>query len=112
VIRLATRDDVGEIARLIAPQGFEIDGENVAAVWEAWQVEGNSALVIPGKNCLLGVITLHKMTVLHRPKPVGRITSLGVDPLAQGQGYGHALVDAHDFYRHLGFKQTSFRFAR
>ncbi|NQU48488.1 MAG: GNAT family N-acetyltransferase [Planctomycetes bacterium] len=136
MIRLATREDVDEIARLIALQGFEIDGANVTAIWDAWQAEGNFSLVIPGKNSLLGVVTLHKMTVLHRPKPVGRITLLGVDPIAQGQGYGRALVeaaenilhhggceiievtsherrqDAHDFYRHFGFKQTSFRFAR
>lgn len=41
---------------------------------------------------LLGAITLHRMVVLHRAKPVGRITSLVVDPAARGRGLGRALV--------------------
>ncbi len=76
------------------------------------------------------------MIVLHRAKPVGRITSLAVDASAHGEGLGRALVlaaedamagagcgllevtsharrtDAHDFYRHLDYEQTSFRFAK
>lgn len=144
MIRHATPSDAAEIARLIAPQGFDISGESVAANWETWRAEGNFALVIPADNGgnnaeaqpLVGVITLHKMTVLHRPQPVGRITSLGVEPCAQGRGLGRELVDAgerelkklgcgvlevtshqrrkqaHAFYRHIGFEPTSFRFAR
>jgi GNAT superfamily N-acetyltransferase len=94
------------------------------------------ALVLQGEHSLLGVITLHRMVVLHRPKPVGRITSLVVDPSERGQGFGRALViaaestliqagcglievtsharrtDAHEFYRHIGYEQTSLRFAK
>ena len=108
----------------------------VASGWERWAAEGNSALVAEGEDSLLGTLTLHRMVVLHRPRPVGRITSLVVDPGARGRGLGRALVlaaeeaslregcgllevtshrrfsEAHDFYRHLAFEQTSLRFAK
>jgi len=135
-IRRATIDDAAELARLLSPLGYALTADSVAAVWEAWAVEGNWALVVAGEGSLLGVITIHHMVVLHRPQPVGRITSLAVDATARGQGLGRALVqaaeealaragcglvevtsharrtEAHDFYRHLGYEQTSFRFGK
>lgn len=135
-IRLATAADAAELARLLASLGYPTTADSVAAVWEAWAAEGNSALVVQSEHSLLGVITLHRMVVLHRPRPVGRITSLVVDPSVRGQGLGRALVaaaedalaragcglvevtsnarrtEAHDFYRHLAFEQSSLRFAR
>lgn len=135
-IRVATVEDAAELARLLSTLGYPILADDVAAVWGAWSKEGNSALVVEGDDLLLGAVTLHRMIVLHRPKPVGRITSLVVDPTARGQGLGRALMkvaedasvqagcgllevtsnarrtDAHDFYRHLAYKQTSLRFAK
>jgi GNAT superfamily N-acetyltransferase len=135
-IRLATIEDAAELARLLSPLGYPTTATEVAAVWDAWAAEGNFALVVRGKDSLLGTITLHRMVVLYRPKPVGRITSVVVDPSVRGQGLGRALVlagedalvragcgmveitshvrrtAAHDFYRHLGYEQTSFRFAK
>ncbi len=94
------------------------------------------ALVVQGEDSLLGTITLHRMFVLHRPKPVGRITSLIVDSAVRGRGLGRALVEAaedallqagcgllevtsharrteaHEFWRHLAYEQTSYRFAK
>lgn len=135
-LRLATADDAAELARLLSPLGYPLTAETVAARWEAWAAEGNFALVVEGERSLLGAITLHRMIVLHRPRPVGRITSLAVDPDARGRGLGSALVHAaeealaragcglievtsharrthaHDFYRRLAYEQTSFRFAK
>lgn len=135
-IRMATAEDASELARLVSPLGYPTTADAVAAVWETWTAEGNFALVVPGEDSLLGMITLHRMSVLHRPKPVGRITSLAVDPSVRGQGLGRALVRAaeealvragcgvlevtshvrrtaaHDFYRHLAYERTSYRFAK
>lgn len=128
--------DAAEIARLLSPLGYPASGEEVAARWADWEAQGNVALVVEGDDVLLGVITLHWMFVLHRAAPVGRISALVVDPAARGSGLGRALVhaaeaafartgcgwvevtshtrraEAHEFYRHLGYEQTSFRFAK
>jgi GNAT superfamily N-acetyltransferase len=76
------------------------------------------------------------MTVLHRPKPVGRISMLVVAKDRRGHGIGAELVAAaeawlgkqgcglievtsntkrmraHAFYERLGYARTSYRFAR
>lgn len=136
VIREATAADAAELARVLSGLGYPMSAGDVAARWKSWEREGNAALVIEADGGLLGVITLHRMTVFHRGRPVGRITSLAVDERARGRGYGRALVDAaedrfrragcgtvevtsharrveaHSFYLHLGYERTSYRFAR
>ena len=135
-IRVATLADAADIARLLTPLGYPVTTEEVAARWPAWEAEGNSALVVEEGATVVGLITLHRTTVLHRPAPLGRITSLIVDEGARGRGYGRALVaeaerelralgcalvevtshmrraEAHAFYQHLGYERTSYRFFR
>jgi GNAT superfamily N-acetyltransferase len=76
------------------------------------------------------------MQVLHRPKPVGRISMMVVEERLRGQGIGAALVraaeewlvgqgcglievtsniariEAHRFYEKLGYERTSVRLSR
>ena len=76
------------------------------------------------------------MAVLHRPRSVGRITSLVVDTSQRGTGIGRALVaaaeetlastgcglqkitsnmrlvGAHEFYEYLGYERASIRLAK
>ena len=76
------------------------------------------------------------MTVLHRPKPVGRISMMVVAEKERGNGIGAAMVAeaekrlavkgcglvevtsnikrlrAHGFYEKLGYERTSYRFAK
>lgn len=136
-VRPATDRDAPEIARLLTSLGHPTAAESVASRWGEWTASGNTALVVDGGDgTLAGVATLHHMVVLHRPKPVGRITALIVDETTRGRGVGRALVaaaeaelaragcglleitsnarlvDAHAFYEHLGYQRTSARFAK
>lgn len=93
-------------------------------------------LVALQDEVIVGLATLHATPVLHRPTPVARVTALVVSPAAQGSGAGRALMAAaerhfgetgyqrvevtsgpthaaaHDFYRHLGYRDQGVRFAR
>jgi len=134
-IRTANEGDAKQIARLLTELGHPTAAEAVAARWREWAAGGNTALVAARPDgTLVGVATTHRMVVLHRPKAVGRITSLVVDAGVRGQGIGRALVaaaehelaaagcgllevtsnqrrtEAHAFYEHLGYERTSLRF--
>jgi len=136
-IRTATESDKSELARLLVQLGRADDPGMVLSRWEAWRAEGNTALVaVRPDGTLSGVATLHITTPLHRPETMGRIHALVVDAPDRGHGIGRALVDeaervlaaagcalmeitshnslveAHAFYRHLGYDQTSARFAK
>lgn len=136
-IRQATVRDAAELARLLTQLGHPTDAARIEAFWDAWAAEGNAAYVAEGEGgALAGVITTHRMLVLHRPHPVGRVTSLVVEESLRGQGIGRALMaaaeralreagcglveitsnvkraDAHAFYESLGYERTSVRMAR
>jgi ribosomal protein S18 acetylase RimI-like enzyme len=92
-IRMARQDDAEEIARHLTLLGHATTAEEVRARWAEWRVEGNECLVAQNsQGSLDGLITLHRMVVLHRPHPVGRITALVVDRALRGSGVGRALV--------------------
>jgi GNAT superfamily N-acetyltransferase len=135
--RTATLADAPELARLLTLLGHDMAVGELEARWPDWAAAGNSALVAPGEQGgLLGVAVLHRMHVLHRPRPVGRITALIVDPSARGREVGRVLVEAgeaaleeagcglleitsnvrlveaHAFYEHLGYERSSVRFSR
>lgn len=140
-VRDATRSDAAELLRLLSQLGHEIPPGFDAARLVAFLASGEQVLVaaragsVPGSP-LLGAATLHVTPMLHRPGPVGRITSLVVDDGQRGHGIGRALVraaersfdargcvfvevtsnkrrtDAHAFYERLGYAATSFRFGR
>lgn len=135
-IRDAREEDAWQIVELIADLGHAM---TIEAVRERIEMLGRSdqpQIVAARDDQLLGLCGLHIMTAIHRPYPVGRITILEVAPELRGQGIGRALVEAaeqrlreagcglievtsnerlveaHGFYRRLGYDHTSKRFAK
>jgi GNAT superfamily N-acetyltransferase len=134
-IREAREADGEAIAGLISDLGHKMAADGVRERINS-NLTGGPQLVATDEGRVIGLCGLHIMTVIHRPKPVGRITILEVAREHRGQGVGRALVaeaehrlrdagcgmieltsnerlvDAHEFYLRLGFDQTSKRFAR
>jgi ribosomal protein S18 acetylase RimI-like enzyme len=135
VLREARPRDVEAIAALIAALGYEASAADVRKRLGSLVKAGQQALVAD-KGAILGVLTTSMTLVLHRPKPVGRISMLVVAEEARGAGIGTALVAeaekrlaakgcgmievtsnrqrlrAHNFYERLGYERTSYRFAK
>lgn len=135
VIRDARPKDSAAIAGLVTALGYETGEADVRKRLAALKKAGEPALVAE-RDALLGCLTLHITPVLHRPRPVGRITLLVVAEKSRGQGIGAALVAeaekrltakgagmvevtsnvkrlrAHAFYERLGYERTSYRFAK
>lgn len=135
VIRGAKPGDAGAIAALIVALGYQVTPIDIKRRLAALAKPGEPPLVA-ALGALAGVLTWHVTPVLHRPRPVGRITLLVVAEGLRGNGIGAALVAeaekrlaaagcglievtsnrkrlrAHAFYERLGYERTSYRFAK
>jgi len=135
VLRGARPKDAGAIAELIDSLGYEVSAADVKRRL-AGLARSSQQAIVAEKGKIVGAMTTSMMQVLHRPKPVGRISMLVVAEAARGAGIGAALVAeaekrlaakgcglievtsnrkrlrAHIFYEKLGYERTSFRFAK
>lgn len=136
-IRTPRPSDVGEIAELLTQLGYPTRPGEVlprlrrfaeqpkAIMWAAEQ-DGQVA----------GLATAHVITSLHKSEPVAMLTVLVVHERARGRGIGAQLVataeawareqgataisltsanrrlEAHEFYKRLGYEQTGVRLAK
>jgi len=134
-IREARPRDADAIAPLIVALGYEVTPAEVRQRLATLKKAGHPALVAE-RGEFAGVLTTGITQVLHRPRPVGRITMLAVAERLRSQGIGTALVAdaekrlaakgcglvevtsntkrlrAHAFYEKLGYERTSYRFAK
>ena len=134
-IRQAVAGDCAALARLIGQLGYEANTAEVAARLDEMRREGWPVLVAELDGEVVGCLSTSIMRVLHRPKPVGRISMMVVDEAVRGRGIGAKLVqaaeqvltergcglvevtsnlartEAHRFYEKLGYERTSWRFA-
>jgi len=135
-IREARPEDAEQMVALIELLPHRVTADGVRQRLEQIPERDCPQLVAVEDGAAIGLCGLHRMTALHREKPVGRITILVVAKHARGKGAGKMLVDeaeklfraagcgmieltsndwlveAHRFYAKLGFKQTSKRFAK
>lgn len=134
-IRHARPEDADDLIALIGDLGhrFELPDlrDNLARLID----ERPPQLVAEKDGRIVGLLGMDRMYPVYRSRPVARITILVVAEPMRGCGVGQTLVkhsveiarkwgcemievtsndrltDAHGFYLHLGFSQTSRRFA-
>ena len=135
VIRDVRPKDIDALVALIGALGYEVNAADLRKRLAVLKQAGQHVLVAD-QGGAIGVLTTSTMHVLHRPRPVGRISMLVVAEAARGQGNGAALVAeaearlkaagcglvevtsnakrlrAHAFYERLGYERTSIRLAK
>jgi GNAT superfamily N-acetyltransferase len=95
VVRAATADDAGAIARLLAELGYAVDPFDVPARLDRMLAASGAALLaVDAGGASLGFMSLGRHDVIHAAGPVAYITSLVTTAAARGRGVGRALVDA------------------
>lgn len=133
-IREAKPADADAITALLDALGYDVRAADVRKRMTALRRSGEPVLVADRGKQAIGCVSWHVTPVIHRPRPVGRITMLVVDEAERGEGIGTALVEAvesrlrkagcglvevtsnmkrmraHAFYDGLGYERTSYRF--
>ena len=135
-LRDAKLADSKILTKLIRFLGHQIDEKSVRKNIAKLAKIGEPPLVATLDKKVVGMCGIRRMVTVHRPAPVGRISTLVVAEEAQDQGIGRMLVEeaerrllksgcqivevtsndrrtaAHAFYRHMGYERTSMRFMK
>lgn len=136
-VRQARPDDAQALEPLLLQLGYRMPAAVLRDRLAALLPDGDTtALVAVDGDRIVGLIALHRSTMLHNPGPTARITTLVVADAARGRGAGRALVeagaalarqagcavlelttalhrdDARAFYEAIGFTASSIRLHR
>jgi GNAT superfamily N-acetyltransferase len=133
-LRDAGPGDAARLVELIHFLGHDVEEKAVRKNLARLKKLGELPIVATLDKKVVGFIGVHRMVTVHRPAPVGRIPVLVVAKEAQKLKLGRMLVEAaedwcrkqgcqlievtsndrrveaHAFYRHLGYERTSVRF--
>ena len=135
-LRPAEPGDSAALAGLIGQLDYKPTADEVADRLARMAAEDRLVLVAELDGAVVGCLSTSTMRVLHRPRPVGRISMMVVDAALRSQGIGAVLVraaeqalaaqgcymvevtshvrrtEAHRFYERLGYERTSVRLAK
>ena len=136
-IRAAGAEDQLVVQELLRQLGYVFTAEEVQARLNLLAVsDADPVLLATQDDEVVGLIALHFATMLQQREPVAQITALVVRAGVRGAGIGKALVDAggdlarqsgcgrlelrtaparieaHAFYRKLGFADSAIGFSR
>ncbi len=135
IVREASREDVGDLARLMTELGYPSSIEDMSLRLEKISADSSyCALVAERDGRVLGMAGLHLEHYYEKNGSCARIISLVVGSEHRGEGIGRALISAaedwarrrgatdvmltthkrragaHDFYRSVGYEATGYRF--
>ena len=135
-LRMPDEDDRFALAELIGQTGFRMEPAELVRQMEELRRQRDWVRIAVVDGRPAGVITVHDTPLLHRSDPVARVTLLVVDEGFRGKGVGvtlmaaaerdardrgigimevishHRYADAHAFYGHLGYEQSSLKFKK
>jgi GNAT superfamily N-acetyltransferase len=108
-VRRATAADASAISRLLDQLGYPASDVEVPGRLERMGINERAAILLAeGGGKVLGLATVHVLTVLNRERDVAWLTALVVDESARGMGVGRGLVRAvEDFARESGCERLS-----
>ena len=136
-VRPCAPEDAAAVSALLGELGYEVTPEAAAERLRRLNETGWDPTFIANEDGqALGLLALHRCHMIQYPTAVARITALVVDQRARRRGIGRVLVDnalrwaeqrgcelveltsalnrveAHAFYRDLGFEPNSLRFRK
>lgn len=135
IVRVASREDVEDLARLMTELGYLSSTEDMSQRLEQISADPSyCTLVAETGGKVLGMVGLHLERFYEKNEPCARIMALVVGSEHRGRGVGRALISAaeawarregardvmltthkrragaHDFYRSMGYEATGCRF--
>jgi N-acetylglutamate synthase-like GNAT family acetyltransferase len=136
-LRPARADDAGRIAELLGQLGYPASPEEAGRRLQVMaDSDADEVWVAERENTVVGLVAIHISAALEYDGDVAKVGAIVVDEAARRQGVGEQLmalaereardrgcvllflttaerrVEAHRFYRRLGFDETGRRFAK